>query len=302
MTEGKDMETRTIEAFLILANCLNFTKTAERVYISQPALSRQIDHLEDEFGCEFFVRNKRTVELTEYGKISIEYAQHICNEIDRWKLRLKQLQNNEAGRLRIGFLLDFPHDFFPRLIQEFSKKHPHVEMNFSDMDINGVVNGVLHGDLDCGFSLHNEIKKFDQINSLVVSSVKMCAVFPADHALAGRTSVKMEELADSDFVMVSTDNFAQGTLHIRFLCKMAGFEPKTVAHTSFVPSMLALIKCGVGIGVVAESAQGISPGGVCFVPIDSEYATMEILLFWKQQQQQKNPTLPLFIKTAESLL
>jgi DNA-binding transcriptional LysR family regulator len=294
------METRTIEAFLILANCLNFTKSAERVYISQPALSRQISRLEEEFDCEFFVRNKRMVELTEYGKVSTEYAQRICNEIERWKLRLKQLQSNGADRLRIGFLQDFPHDFFPRLVQSFSINHPQVEMSFSDMAINGIVDGVLRCDLDCGFSLHNEIKKFDQINSLVVSSVKMCAVFPADHALAGRVSVKMEELADSGFVMVSADNFSQGTLHTRFLCKTAGFEPKTVAHTNFVPSMLMLVKCGVGITIVAESARSIAPDGVCFVPIDNEYATMEILLFWKKQQE--NPVLPLFIKTAESLL
>jgi DNA-binding transcriptional LysR family regulator len=294
------METKTIEAFLILANCLNFTKSAERVYISQPALSRQIARLEEEFDCEFFIRNKRTVELTRYGVASTEYAQRICNEIDRWKLRLKQLRNNEEERLRIGFLLDFPHDFFPRLIQTFAETHPQVEMSFSDLDINGIVDGVLHGDLDCGFSLHNDIKKFDQIDGLVVSSVKMCAVLPTSHALAVRASVKMEELADSGFVMVSADNFAQGTLHIRFLCKTAGFEPKIVAHTNFVPSMLMLVKCGVGIAIVAESAQGVSPEGVCFVPIDNKYAAMEILLFWKKHQ--KNPALPLFIKTAESLM
>jgi DNA-binding transcriptional LysR family regulator len=173
-------------------------------------------------------------------------------------------------------------------------------MSFRDLGINGIVDGVLHGELDCGFSLHNEIKKFDQIDGLVVSSVKMCAAFPADHALAGRTSVKMEELAGNGFVMVSADNFSQGTLHIRFLCKTAGFEPKVTAHTNFVPSMLMLVKCGVGIAIVAESARGISPEGVCFVPIDNEYASMEILLFWKKQQ--KNAALPLFIKTAESLL
>jgi DNA-binding transcriptional LysR family regulator len=292
------METRTIEAFLILANCLNFTKSAEQVYITQPALSRQIAQLEKEFDCQFFVRNKRTVELTKFGKASVEYAQRICNEIAKWKLRLKQMHKVE--RLRIGFLQDFSDDFFPRLVQVFMANNPQVEMNFSDRDINGIVDGVLHGELDCGFSLHNEIKKFDQIDGFVVSSMKMCAVLPANHALAGRNSVKMEELTDSNFVMVSTNEFAQGTLHIRLLCKMAGFEPKTTAHASFVPSLLMLVKCGLGIGIVAESARLISPGGISFVPIDSKYATIETLLFWNKQE--KNPALPLLIKTAKSLL
>lgn len=294
------METRTIEAFLILGNCLNFTKSAERVYISQPALSRQIVHLEEEFDCELFSRNKRTVELTEYGKASIEYAQRICNEIDQWKLRVKQLRNKGAEQLRIGFLQDFPNDFFPRLVQTFSVNHPNVEMSFRDMGINEIVDSIMHGDIDCGFCLHNEKGKLDQICSLTVSSVKMCAVFPENHVLANRRSIKMEELVNSSFIAITGENYAQGTLQMRFLCKNAGFEPKVIAHAHHVPSMLMMVKCGVGVAVVAESAQAFSPPGIHFVPIDNEYAFMEMLLFWNKQQ--KNTALPLFLKTAEALL
>jgi DNA-binding transcriptional LysR family regulator len=292
------MEIRAIKAFLVLSECLNFTKSAEQVYLTQPALSRQINNLEYELGCELFTRSKRKVELTEYGRAFMEHAVHICTELEKWQLELKQMKSGNAGRLRIGFLQDFPYDFFPLLINSFVAKNPNVEMSFFDSDINATVDGVVRGDLDCGFSLHNEISKFDQIDSLAVSPIKECAALPADHPLANRESIKMEELADSKFIMA--EDLSQGSLHTRFLCRTAGFEPTVVAYTKFVPSMFTLVKCGVGIGIVAQAARDISPGGINFVSIDNEYASMEVLLFWKKTTT--NPLVPLFIKTAKGLL
>jgi DNA-binding transcriptional LysR family regulator len=294
------METKSIEAFLALANCLNFTKCADQVYISQPALSRQILRLEEEFDCKFFIRNKRKVELTEHGRAFSEYAQRICAEIDTWKLHCKYLQGDESKKLRIGFLQDFPHTFFPRVVQAFSSSHPEVKVSFFDLGLNAIIDGVLRDDLDCGFSLHYEFEKFDQINSMVVSTVRMCAILPVGHALADRKSLKMEELVNENFITISAEDYTQGLLHTQFLCKIAGFEPNIIAQTKFVPSMLLLVKCGVGIALAAQSARNISPGGIRFVPISDKFARIEILFFWRKTS--KNPAIPLLVKTAESLL
>ncbi|MDR2741795.1 MAG: LysR family transcriptional regulator [Treponema sp.] len=296
------MEIKSIEAFLVLANCLNFTKSADQVYISQPAFSRQILRLEEEFDCKLFIRNKRTVELTEYGRIFSEYAQRICTEIEKWKLHNKQLHSGESGRLRIGFLNDFPHDFLPRLIQTFASNHPNAEVNCNDMSIKEIIHGVLAGDLDCGISLYldNEIKKFDQLTSMIVSSVKMCAVLPANHLLANRESLKMEELSKENFITVSAEHTTPGLFHTKFICETAGFEPNIVSQTNFVPSMLMLVKCGIGVAMAAQTAEHISPGGICFVPIDNKYAYADIILFWKKMT--KNPMVSFLIRTAKSLL
>lgn len=294
------MDIRTIEAFIILSDCLNFTKAADKIYLSQSAFSRQIVRMEEEFGCELFVRNKRKVELTDYGRASLEHASNIYTEYNQWKLHLHQMQKSGSTRLNIGFLRDFPSEFFIHVIQRFVEKYPDTELFFSDLGINDMIEKVMHKHLDCGFSLYYKIGKIDNLEFLEVSSVRMCAVLPETHPLADKESLKIEELAQSKFVMISSHDYAQGFVHINSLCRLGGFVPNIAAYTTFVPSMFPLIKCGVGIGILAQSAESISPGGIRFVPIDNDFARLRICLFWSKDSESR--ILPSFIKIARSLL
>jgi DNA-binding transcriptional LysR family regulator len=294
------MDIRTIEAFLVLADCLNFTKSADKVYLTQPALSRQITRLEREFGCELFTRTKRKVELTEYGKAFAERAKGICSEYEKWKLTLKHIQNGSAGRLSLGFLRDYPSDFLAKMIQEFGKRHPDIAVNFSDLGLNSLVDGVLRGDIDCAFSVQYNIEKYSDIEFLAVDSERICVALHEKHPLAEHASLKVQDLADCKFVMVSSEEYTKDVLPFQSICKEAGIEPNIVANAAFVPSMLILVQCGVGVGIITQGAQALSPGCVRFVPLDSDIAYGDIVLFWKKDT--KNSAVPLFVKTAKSLL
>lgn len=301
--EEKQMDIKNLEAFLALADHLNFTKSAEQLYISQPAFSRQITKLEDEFGCELFTRNKRKVELTEYGREFANYAQSIFSEYEKWMLvlqRMKAEKIKKTGYLRIGFLQDLPHQFVPVAIRRFEAAHENIDLTLQDGTMSAVIDGLMKDTIDVGFTLSNEITEYHEISCLSLEAVKTCVALSANHPLADRESIRMEELRDETFVAVSPKDYGPGSRHMTYLCKKAGFEPRIAAYTTFVPSLLMMVGCGVGISIVAETARGIAPEGVTLVPLDEDSAHTEMLLMWKPTTT--NPAVPLFVNFAEALL
>ncbi|MDR1640636.1 MAG: LysR family transcriptional regulator [Clostridiales bacterium] len=293
------MDIRTLEAFLSLANCLNFTKSAEQMYISQPAFSRQITRLEEELGCPLFNRSKRKVELTEFGITFIDYAERMYSEYTKLKIELNQMRNDKTMHLRIGFLCDLPHWFLPMAIQRFSERYSQVQLSMFDKSLADLTDSLLLGDLDLGFCVHTGVKP-EEIEVLEISSAPICAVLPENHRYANETSICIEKLQGEPFIMGSPDIYNPGYRQIISLCKLGGFAPNIVAYCSMVPSMLTLVKCGIGIALAARHAQELSGKGLSFVPISNEMADMPIQLQWKCSH--KNPAVDLFLEMAQEIL
>jgi DNA-binding transcriptional LysR family regulator len=121
--------------------------------ISHPAFSRQITHLEDEFGCPLFSLSKRKAVLTKYGIAFLSYAERISSEYNKWMTELKQMQSSKTGHLKVGFLQDFPHVFLPKIVNCFSANYSNIQLRMIDKGIADISDGLLRGDLDLGFSL-----------------------------------------------------------------------------------------------------------------------------------------------------
>jgi DNA-binding transcriptional LysR family regulator len=294
------MNIKDIEAFLTLADDLNFTKSAERLYISQPAFSRQITKIEDELGCELFVRNKRKVQLTEFGQTFLEYAENIYAENEKCLLHLKQLKTQKSGRLGIGFLYDLSNTIFSKIVRSFSSAHPNIELNFQDGSMAGIIEGLRRGSFDCAISLSTEIYDLSDIETLAISSLPECVVMSDTHELAARSSIRLEELKDENFVYITSEGYGPGARHFNYLCRRAGFKPNVVSFTSQVSSMLIMVQCGVGISFLAQEAKQIAPKGLAFIPLEDDYANIDTVLCWKKDNA--NPSLPYFIETAKSVI
>jgi DNA-binding transcriptional LysR family regulator len=295
------MDINTLEAFLALADNLNFTKSAEHLYISQPAFSRKITRLEDEFGCKFFTRNKRTVELTEFGRAFYEHAQDIYAAYTKWTLDLKQLKSHKSGRLRIGFLQDLPHRLFPDSVIKFQEEYDQIELNFTDCSMTDIINRLVSNEIDIGFSLAGDVVNHEKISHTSLLTIPMCVALPDSHRLAGKDVLNMKDLEHESFIANNLDSYGPGSRHMINLCNLAGFEPNIVAFTAFVPSMLILVKSGVGITIVAHTARHVAPEGVKLVPLDKNEATpTELMLLWKTSNN--NPAIPTFIETCQSLV
>jgi DNA-binding transcriptional LysR family regulator len=290
-----------LEAFLAHADALNFTKSAEHLRISQSVFSRKINRLEEEFGCQLFTRDKRSVELTEYGRVFYDHARSIYANYTKWTLDLKQMKNNKLGLLRIGYLQDLPHHLFPRTIKKFRREFVQIELSYTDCSMTDIIDRLLSNEIDIGVSLSGNFAGHEKISHAALLSIPYCVAVSEEHPLSLNEYLSVSDLKDESFIMNSLDDYGPGSRYVFDICAVAGFEPNVAALTSLVPSMLILVKSGIGISIVANTARQIAPDGVKFIPLDREQAPPTTLgLLWKTSNS--NPAIPAFIDTAQSLV
>jgi len=296
---GDIMEIKNLEAFLLLARSLNFTKSAEQMFLSQSAFSRQIIRLEEEIGCQLFRRTKRSVELTNYGKRFLEHAEIIVSEYNKSLINLKDSLNKNE-HLRLGLLNDLIDETFPKIINHFVSAYPEVDVIYSDNSMSSLINNLLRDEIDCAYTLSHDAKNVPGISSFTVWSKPVYIAMSCNHPLAGKSTLKIKDLAGTPFVIPTPDTYNLGVLHMTYLCKNAGFEPNVAAMVSNINSLLMLVSSNVGVAFTARTAQNNSPQGIKFIPIETdEYTPLEtdITVLWKSTNS--NSTIRKFLDSAE---
>jgi DNA-binding transcriptional LysR family regulator len=296
------MEINNLEAFILLARSLNFTKSAEQMFLSQSAFSRKIIRIEQELDCQLFKRTKRSVELTDFGKIFLEHADKIVSEYNKGIFHISR-SSDENSHLKLGLLNDLIDETFPRIINRFQDSNPLVDLIFSDYTMSGLINSLLRGDIDCAYTLSHDTKNISDISSFTVWSRPLNVAMSCNHPLASRESIRIEDLAGCPFVLIMPDTYNLGMIHVNYLCKNAGFTPIVAAMVSNINSLLMLVNSNIGVALTAQTAAYNSPKGVKFFPVlanESSQIETEIAILWKTNNA--NPAIPLFVETAQKLI
>jgi len=293
------MEIKNLEAFLLLARSLNFTKSAEQMFLSQSAFSRQIIRLEEEIGCQLFKRTKRSVELTNYGKSFLEHAEIIVSEYNKSIIHLSCSPEGK-GHLRLGLLNDLIDETFPRIINDFIAANPDVDLIFSDNSMAALIHNLLRDEIDCAYTLSHDAKNVPGISSYTVWSKPVHIAISRMNPLSEKPFLKIEDLAGTPFIIPTPDTYNLGVLHMNYLCKNAGFEPAVAAMVSNVNSLLMLVNSNIGVAFTAQTAENLAPEGVRLVPIETdEYTPLEteITVLWKDSNP--NPAIKQFLESSQ---
>ncbi|MBD2102823.1 LysR family transcriptional regulator [Leptolyngbya sp. FACHB-261] len=278
------MELRQLKYFVTVAEELNFRRAAERLYMEQPPLSRQIRQLEDELGVELFYRSKRGVTLTEAGNALLDEARLTLAQAERAAKAAQQAV--QAKKLTIGFSICAFNRVLPELIQVFRQRFPEVVVTLTEMSAEAQIQALLNNTIDFGF-VHGPVAHSD-LHSLTLLSEPVVVALPADHALVEQTQIDLHLLADESFVLcpqpVKPELYAQ----IMQLCDQAGFRPRIVQEASPPEVLLGLVESGMGITLVAAGAGTRHNLGVVYRPLatSTPLATpqVEIAVVWHKGQ------------------
>ncbi len=159
------MDIRTLKYFLAVAQEENITKAAERLFISQPALSRQLQSLEDELGCQLFVRGKRSVTLTEEGFLLRHRAQEIVELTEKTERDFKNANKTLGGVIGIGSgELEAAHEALPRLIGKFTAVYPEVKFDIYSNNTDHIKERMEKGLLDFGIFVEpTELSRYNYV-------------------------------------------------------------------------------------------------------------------------------------------
>ncbi len=265
------MDFRRLNYFIAVAQELNFSRAAERLHISQPPLSQQIQALEAELGVLLFERSRRSVALTQAGRV---FYAHACRITAHYALARREAQMAHAGvagRIRLAFTASVPlFPAFPQLLQGFRQAYPHVEVVLRHLTTGEQLEGLLQGEIDVGLlrpSPHLQIP--DWLRSWELWHDELVVAVAASHPLAGQdmAPIALQALAGEAFVLQPQTLGCGLWERIALLTSRAGFSPQIAQESSETATTLALVAANLGVSIVPSTYRSIRPEGVHFRPL-----------------------------------
>ena len=201
---------------LAVAENQNFTKAAEKCFVTQPTLSMQIQKLEDELDILIFDRSKKPIELTEVGRKIVNQAKNIVNEADRIKDIVDQQKGFIGGEFKLGIIPTIMPTLLPMFLKTFVKKYPKVKLKIEELTTDEIISRINEGHLDAAIAatpLENE-----NINERVLYFEPFVTYVPKKHRLEGKKKVDVSDLDISDILLLEDGHcFRDGVIN---LCKV----------------------------------------------------------------------------------
>jgi DNA-binding transcriptional LysR family regulator len=289
-----DFDARLWRSFTTVADELHYGRAADRLHITQPALSRQIRDLELALGVRLFDRTSRRVVLSQAGQAVLGQARRVLTESDR-AVRLARLAaHGEKGELAIAALPAAALGVLPAIIRAYRGAHPAIGVRIGESFDDEQLTALTAGRIDAGFLRAAAAPPGIRLQTLLTEPVM--AGLPADHRLARRDRIALSELAAEPFVFFPRHRSVLAYDEFIASCRAAGFSPAIAQEASGI-SALGLVAAGLGVTVVAASYQALSLEGVRFVPIAGHQLTLQVA--WAADNT--NTALPAFLETARQV-
>ena len=186
-----------IDYFMAVATNLSFTKTSEELFVSQPAISRQISQLEKELGCRLFVRNNQGTQLTEEGRLYFDLFSKYKAEFINTKLMADRIAGKNKAEIRVGFLEGWDlFDIIPSMMERFKAEFPDAEVIINCCGVKELATGLLTDTLDIVVTIQNSVKMYSEFECTDVADIGKILLFAESHPLAQRD---IGELTLKDF-------------------------------------------------------------------------------------------------------
>ncbi len=296
MPTGYQIEFRHLHYFSVLAEELHYRKAAERLFISQPGLSRQIKQMEALYGTELLVRNKRVVELTAAGHYLKREIDVLTNHLDGIKTQVKLLGQGQLGELRIGFLGSAAQQAVPDLLERLAQQHPLINTTLEELSNTAQVELLLKNKIDLGFVRLAGAPRGLQIRSVFRDTFSL--VLPQAHALSQDTFERMEQLREETFILFSSDYSPYYYDLVMSIFEDASFTPKVSHRAVSALAIYKLVEKGLGIAIVPTSLKHGYDLAVKFIDLTDLPQRTDLSVLWNPTN--RNPSLPLALNVLRN--
>ncbi|MCX5586956.1 LysR family transcriptional regulator [Streptomyces erythrochromogenes] len=251
------------EVFLRVARLASFTAAARSLGYTQSAVSRQIQTLEDEWGAPLFDRLPRGVRLTEAGRVLLPHAEAVGERLRTARAELDALRTLGAGRLRIGSFSTADAALLPRALAAFRARHPAVAVTRTEGPSAKHLALLATGELDLAVVADTSGRPPRDCTPHHLLDERMYVALPSGHRLAGRTGLRLAELADEEWI-------AAGTRPEETLMHSAlggGFRPRTGFVAADWIAKQGFVAAGLGVTLVPELAASSVRPDLVLVPL-----------------------------------
>jgi len=285
------MELRHMRSFVAVAEELHFGRAAERLHLAQPALSRQIQNLEQDLGVLLFFRTKRRVQLTDAGAVFLDQVRSVFNCVDEAIQAAQRGARGQSGWLEIGFVGSATYDVLPAAINAFRQQFPQVELRLAQMTTTEQVAALHEKRIHVGF-LRPPVWG-EGLALETIAREPLVVVLPSKHRLTKRRSIPLKALAGERFVLFPNRPTLSWADYIVAVCQRAGFEPQVVQRTMEIQTAISLVSAGVGITLAAASVENIRRRGVVYRRLSGTAPKTELIAAYRPDDP--SPVLASFL-------
>jgi DNA-binding transcriptional LysR family regulator len=282
-----NIELRHLEYFRAVAEELNFGRAAERLFISQPGLSRQIKQMEEILEVRLFERTKRRVELTAAGHYLKSEVDNIFNHLELIKTQLKEIASGNIGELRIGFLGSAAHTVLPELLVKISQNYPGIQTTLEELSNSLQIEMLEKDKLDLGFVRLARVP--DELQMKAVHQDTFSVVLPLGHPLAYGGFKHVGQLKEENFILFSHDYSSIYFDKIMSICEDQGFSPKITHKSVHALTIFKLVEAGLGVAIIPTSLKEGYDLKVKFMELDKIRQKTELYAVWKKGN--RNPAV-----------
>lgn len=245
-----NLDLADLYAFQALVKHGSFRLAAEAICLSQPALSRRIDKLENALGVKLFERTTRRVNLTLIGRTFAPQAEKLLADLDVIISDISDIGANRTGLVTVACVPSAAYYFMPKVIARFQSRFPRVRIKLIDTSAGNVYNAVLSGQADFGLSFTSTPQPDMEFMPLLQESY--VAACRKDHPLAGKKSISWNEFYQHNYVQLDKTSGNRNLLDLA-LAKVENPRPG-ICETRHVTTLIGMVEAGLGIAAVPEMA------------------------------------------------
>jgi DNA-binding transcriptional LysR family regulator len=281
-----------LRSFVVLAEHLHFGRAADRLHITQPALTKQIQRLEEAVGGALVLRGYREVQLTPAGAVLLPRAERLLQESAAALDSARRAVRGQLGVLRIGFGLA-TIQLLPELLLRFRSTLPDVELRVRDMPTPAQVDALGCGDLDVGFVRLPVVDP--RIATRPILRERLVALLGTQSRWLSRDGLR--SAAQQPFITIARSTSASFHDHVIAVCRAAGFTPNIVQEANELFTMMMLVQGGMGIALAPGSATIRRPPGVRVRALREAEAAWDIGIAWSRARHDA-PLVRAFVETT----
>lgn len=243
------MEFDQLRYFLSVADLANFTRAAEELGISQSALSRSIQRLEEELGQPVFERQGRSLSLTEAGALLQRRTQQILTLIEDTKSEI--CDDGQSGRVRVGAIPTIAPYFLPEVLKQFSEAYPQATVIVQENTTDALLKSCTQGEIDLAILALPVPDRYLEVEELFQEELLL--VLPPDHPLVEKEKIRLSDVEPYPFVLLDEAHCLSD--NIVSFCRQRSFQPVAVERTSQLAMVQELVSLSHGVSMIPAMAR-----------------------------------------------
>ncbi len=287
-----------ITYFITVAESLNITEASKSLFLTQPALSRQISSMEDELGTQLFIRGSKQLKLTPGGVLLRNRFREIMVEYHQAVADAKTANLGYTGDLKIGFFDIYDiSEIFPDVIAAFSETYPQIHLTLERHTLDELPQKLYDGSLDLILTYNFSLYDQPQLVTTTVQKFDSCILLSKSHPLAGKSSIALTDLAGETFAQLRASVCEEGTRYIHSLFQKSNMHPQFI-WADKVEDILLWIQTNKAVSITTNRTTEHQNPSVIVLPIDMDEAKgHNITMAWHKTNY--NPAISIFMELLD---